>query len=49
MSRYNDEGYERLISDEPDYEAIMERRKEYRREAAAERSERSYERYVTGY
>ena len=34
--------------DEPDYEAIAERRREYRQEDRADRAERSYERYMTG-
>ena len=46
---YDDEGFERLCSDEPDYEAIMERRAEARREAAEERAERSYDRHMQGY
>lgn len=36
-------------SDEPDYESVIERRREYRQEGRTERAERSYERYLQGY
>jgi len=47
--RYRDDEFESLDSNEPDYEAIRDRRRGYGQEARAEREERSYERYVTGY
>lgn len=49
MGRRDDDDFGSLISDEPDYEAIVERRREYRAASAVERAERDYERYVTGY
>lgn len=49
MGRRDNDDYDSLISDEPDYEAIVERRREYHTPSATERAELSYERYVTGY
>ena len=40
--------YSREYREDDDFEAIVEARAEYRREAAEERAERDYERYMTG-
>ena len=40
--------YGREYSEDEDFEAIVEARAEYRREAAEDRAERDYERYITG-
>lgn len=46
--REYDDDYARSEPNEPDYEAIAERRAEYRMPREQERAERSYERYMTG-